>query len=83
MIGLGGVKVHTQKLNRPKKNPIAVPARVPNIIAVMMTGTALRVATIGPIGSEPRGVKQTIASIASSIANCVKKTVFLFTEAFI
>jgi hypothetical protein len=43
---------------------------VPRITAVKITGMCERVATIGPnAGSEPRGVKLTIASIARRSEN--------------
>jgi predicted anti-sigma-YlaC factor YlaD len=49
----------------------------------MMTGTMPSVATIGPTaGREPSGVKQTKASIARSMANWVKVTVFLLSGVF-
>lgn len=68
--GLGGIKVQTMKLKRPKKKPIKVPALVPNKTAVITTGTAESVATMGPnAGSEPKGVKQKIISIANRTAN--------------
>ncbi len=69
-MGEGGEKVHTRKLKSPNIKPIAVPAAVPRITAVKITGTCERVATIGTKdGSEPRGVKLTIASIARRSEN--------------
>ena len=69
-IGVGGIKVHTIKLKRPKNAPIAVPAHVPSIKAVIITGIADSVATIGPnAGNEPSGVKQNNASIANNMLN--------------
>ena len=48
-----------------------------------MTGIIISVATIVPIaGSDPRGVKQTIASIASNIANSARLKVFCFVLLF-
>ncbi len=69
-IGVGGIKVQTRKLNNPAIAPMAVPAFIPIVNAVITTGTIINVATIGPIaGNEPRGVKQKTASIATSIEN--------------
>ncbi|MGF7146339.1 hypothetical protein HNQ56_004806 [Anaerotaenia torta] len=75
------MKVQTKKLNNQKKKPIPAPAFVPSKIAVTITGTWDRVATTGPIaGSEPRGVKHTIASIAVKIENCERRSVLFYCQ---
>jgi hypothetical protein len=78
--GDGGMNVHTIKLNSPKKKPMNDPAIVPSSIAVIMTGKCARVATIGPIGIEPRGVNANIAWIASNIANCTRNIIFFLFD---
>ncbi len=71
------MKVQTRKLNSPVNAPISVPAPVPMTTAVMMTGIMPSVATTGPTaGREPSGVKQTIASMASIMANCASRNRF-------
>ena len=79
--GFGGKNVQTIKLNKPAMKPIAVPAPGPSRMAAIMTGNMASVATIGPIGMLPRGVKQTMASSARSIANCARnRTLILLGE---
>ena len=69
-VGPGEMKVHTIKLNNPAKNPIAAPAPTPSKIPVRITGIIANVATIGPIGIEPKGVKHMMTSSASKMENC-------------
>jgi hypothetical protein len=73
---MGGMNVQTKKLNNPAKAPIIVPAFVPKSTAVIDTGTMAKVATIGPkAGSDPKGVKQNIASMAKRTLNCTRNNV--------
>ena len=48
----------------PKVKPTISPIFLPNVSDDMTTGIIAVVATIGPIGILPSGVKQNIASIA-------------------
>ena len=56
--GIGGINVQTKKLNNPAKKPIKAPAFFPNNRPLKITGIIDNVATIGPIGIDPNGVKQ-------------------------
>lgn len=65
-LGLAGIiKVHTIKLKMAIINPISIPIFFPKVKDAMITGIMARVATIGPIGIEPSGVKQKITSITT------------------
>ena len=64
--GLAGIiNVHTIKLKIAIINPSSIPIRSPKVNDAIITGIIASVATIGPIGIEPSGVKQKIASIAT------------------
>ncbi len=65
-VGNAGIKnVQYMKLNVAIINPIVAPAFNPNVKDAIITGIKARVATIGPMGMEPSGVKQNMNSMAA------------------
>ena len=62
------MNVQIKKLNNPAKKPIKDPAFFPNNKPLKITGIIDSVATIGPIGIDPNGVKQKNISNANKTA---------------
>ena len=62
------IKVHTRKLYVAATSPIKRPTFLPKVSDAIIGGIKNNDATIGPIGIDPIGVKQNIASIATNRA---------------